>query len=171
MQQIERLQCKVLSGHIIWIFIVSRAIKTLTPLNLTKHYCRKCKNWSDYVIDTGPIHVRNRWLGSVTSVAWHMGGQGIGVRGVPGGTTTFDGVSFKWDRLEREDSEKVLGLCGMIGWTIFNGINCLLLYTRMYDTVWYTAVVCYILQNSHNYTFPVQFPFTYEWQWLYQSLG
>ncbi len=45
----------------------------LTPLNLTKHYCRKCKNWSkpDYVIDTGPIQVRNRWSGSVTSVAWH----------------------------------------------------------------------------------------------------
>ena len=33
------------------------------------------------------------WLG--------MGGQEIGVRGVPGsipgGTTTFDGVNFKWD--------------------------------------------------------------------------
>ncbi len=43
-----------------------------------------------------------------------MGVQGIGVRGVPGsipgGTTTFDDVSFEWDRLEREDSEKVLGL-------------------------------------------------------------
>ena len=37
-----------------------------------------------------------------------------GVRGVlgsiPGRTTTFDGVNFKLDRLEREDSEKVLGL-------------------------------------------------------------
>ncbi len=46
---------------------------TLTPLNFTKHYCRKCKNWSksDYVIDTGPIQVRNRWSGSVTGVAWH----------------------------------------------------------------------------------------------------
>ncbi len=41
-----------------------------------------------------------------------MGGQAIGVRGVlgsiPGGTRPFDGVSFNWDRLEREDSEKVL---------------------------------------------------------------
>ncbi len=53
--------------------------------------------------------------GRAESQAWlGMGGQGIGVRGVPGSilgeTTTFDGVSFKWDRLEREDSEKVLGL-------------------------------------------------------------
>ncbi len=43
-----------------------------------------------------------------------MGGQGIGMQGVPGsipgGTTTFNGISLKWDRLEREDSEKVLGL-------------------------------------------------------------
>ncbi len=46
---------------------------TLTPLNLTKHYCRKCKNWSksDYVLDTGPIQAWNRWPGSVTGVAWH----------------------------------------------------------------------------------------------------
>ncbi len=52
---------------------------------------------------------------SIASQAWlGMGGQGIGVLGVPGsipgGATTFDGVSFKWDRLEREDSQKVLGL-------------------------------------------------------------
>ena len=43
-----------------------------------------------------------------------MGGRGIGVQGVPGSnpgaTTPFDGVSFKWDSLEREDGEKVLGL-------------------------------------------------------------
>ncbi len=56
-----------------------------------------------------------KFRGRAASQAWlGMGGQGIGVRGVPGsnpgGTTTFDGVSFKWDRLEREDSEKVLGL-------------------------------------------------------------
>ncbi len=41
-----------------------------------------------------------------------MGGKGIGVRGlpgsIPGGTTTFDGVSLQW--LERKNSEKVLGL-------------------------------------------------------------
>ncbi len=30
---------------------------TLTPLNLTKHYCRKNWSKSDYIIDTGPIHV------------------------------------------------------------------------------------------------------------------
>ncbi len=55
--------------------------------------------------------------GRAASQSWlGMGGQGIGVRGVlgsiPGGTTTFDGVSFKWDRneLEMEDSEKVWGL-------------------------------------------------------------
>ncbi len=47
------------------------------------------------------------WLG--------IGGQGIGVQEVPGsitmGTTPFNGVSFKgYDRLEREDSKKVLGL-------------------------------------------------------------
>ncbi len=47
-----------------------------------------------------------------------MGGQGIGVRGVPGtileGTTTFDGVSFKWDRLEREDSVRVILTSGVL---------------------------------------------------------
>ncbi len=53
--------------------------------------------------------------GQAASQVWFgMGVQGIGVRGVPGsipgGTTTFDDVSFKWYRLEREDSEKVLGL-------------------------------------------------------------
>ncbi len=58
---------------------------------------------------------RYRIAGRAASQAWlGMGGQGIGVRGVPGSipweTTTFDGVSFKWDRLKREDSEKVLGL-------------------------------------------------------------
>ncbi len=56
-----------------------------------------------------------RIAGRAASQVWlGLGGQGIGVRGVPGsipgGTTTFDGVSFKWDKLEREDSEKVLGL-------------------------------------------------------------
>ncbi len=50
-------------------FMVS-CFLTLTPLNLTKHYCRICKK-ADYVIDTGTIHVRNRWPGSVTGVAWH----------------------------------------------------------------------------------------------------
>ncbi len=62
---------------------------------------------SDYVINTGPIHVQNRWPGSVTVVAWHGWSRdwcGRGVPGsIPGGTTPFDGVSFKRDRLERED--------------------------------------------------------------------
>ena len=49
------------------------------------------------------------------SQAWlGMDGQGIGVQGVqgsiPGGTTPFDGVSFKWERLESEDKKKVLRL-------------------------------------------------------------
>ncbi len=49
-----------------------------------------------------------RIAGRAASQLWlGMGGQGIDVRGVPGsitgGTTPFDGVSFKWDRLERED--------------------------------------------------------------------
>ncbi len=98
-----------------------------TPLNLTKHYCRKSKNWSNYVIDTGPIHVRKCWPGSVTGMAWHGWAMDRCTRG-PGinsrGTITFDGVSFKWDRLEREDSEKVLwfkrlnqdAYCGMLGY-------------------------------------------------------
>ena len=52
--------------------------------------------------------------GRATSQSWlGMGGQGIGVRGVlgpiPWGTTPFDSVTFKWDRLEREDREKLLG--------------------------------------------------------------
>ncbi len=53
--------------------ITSMLFTSLTPLNLTKRYCRKCKNWSksDYVINTGPMQVRNRWPGSVTGVAWH----------------------------------------------------------------------------------------------------
>ncbi len=58
-------------------------------------YYRKCKNWSksDYVIDTGSMHVYGI-AGRAASQAWlGMGGQGIGVRGVPGsipgGTTAF----------------------------------------------------------------------------------
>ncbi len=76
---------------------------TLTPLNLTKHYCRKCTNWckSDYVIDTGSIQVPNRWPGSLTGVAWHWWLRDWCARGSGGGINTFDGVSFKWDRLER----------------------------------------------------------------------
>ncbi len=41
-----------------------------------------------------------------------MGGQGTVVWGVPGSilekTPFFDGISIKWDRLQKEDSEKVL---------------------------------------------------------------
>ncbi len=42
-------------------------------MNVTKYYCRKCKNCSkpNFVIDTGPIHIRNCCLGSVTGLAWH----------------------------------------------------------------------------------------------------
>ena len=46
---------------------------TLSPLNLTKYYSRKCKNWpkSEYAINTRPIHVRNCCPGSITGVAWY----------------------------------------------------------------------------------------------------
>ena len=58
---------------------------------------------------------RHGIAGQAASQVWlDMGGQGVSVRGVPGsiprGTTTFDNVSFKRERLQREDSEKVLGL-------------------------------------------------------------
>ncbi len=48
-------------------------VLTLTGPRTRNYYQRKCKNRSksDYVIDTGPIQVRNRWPGSVTVVAWH----------------------------------------------------------------------------------------------------
>ena len=44
-----------------------------------------------------------------------------------GGTTTFDGVSFKWGRVEREDSEKVLGLTWLflVLWLKCCGLYCL----------------------------------------------
>ncbi len=90
--------------------------RTLTPLNLIKYYCRKCKNWSNHVIDTGPIYILNCCLGSVTGrwgLAWVVKGlvcewPWVQFCGKP--PLFFDGVSFKWDRLEREDSEQVLGL-------------------------------------------------------------
>ncbi len=63
------------------------------------------------------------------SQAWlGMGGQRFGVRGVtgliPGGNTPFWGVSFKWDTLQREDSEredceKVLGLTMRITYLLY----------------------------------------------------
>ena len=73
---------------------------TPTALNVTKYYCRKCKNWSksDYIIDTGPIHVRNCWPGSVTVVTWHGWSRDWCARGLgfdSGGTSPFGGVSFK----------------------------------------------------------------------------
>ncbi len=87
---------------------------TLTPLNVTKYYCGKCKKILTTTSTQGLYTYRiaawaasQPWLG--------MGGQGICVRevpgSIPGGITHFDGVSFKWDRLvERKDSEKVSGL-------------------------------------------------------------
>ena len=64
---------KHITFKIINLYFYEFDLLSLTPLNLTKHYCRKCKNWSksDYVIDAGPIQVRNRWPASVTGVAWH----------------------------------------------------------------------------------------------------
>ena len=85
---------------------------TLTPLNLTKHYYRNlCKNWSksDYVIDTGPIHVRNRWPGSVTGVVWHGWSRDWCARGP--GINSGENHHFSWCqfqmRIERDEGEKV----------------------------------------------------------------
>ena len=55
--------------------------RALTSLNLTKYYYRKCKTWSDYVIDTGPIHVYNSCPGVVTGVAWHGWSRDLCARG------------------------------------------------------------------------------------------
>ncbi len=58
-----------------------KTLLTRTPLNLTKHYCRKCKNWSKspttssiqglYTYGIAVRAASQVWLG--------MGGQGIGV--------------------------------------------------------------------------------------------
>ncbi len=68
-----RHPCYIYANSIFLLPNIKHNSLALTPLNLSKHYCRKCKNWSksDYVIDTGPIQVQNRWPGSVTGVAWH----------------------------------------------------------------------------------------------------
>ncbi len=36
-----------------------------------------------------------------------------------GGTTLFDGVNLKWDRLQRDDSKKVLGLFNSMQYVVF----------------------------------------------------
>ncbi len=88
-----------------WQIIVYKCIKLVYPLahwisqNTTSGNVKK----SDCVIDTGPIHVQNWCPGSVTR-HWCVRGPRFN-SGL--GTTCFDGVSYKWDRLEREDSKKV----------------------------------------------------------------
>ncbi len=58
---------------------------TLTPLNLTKHYCRKWKNWSSPTTSSIQGLYTFGITGHLASQAWlGMRGQGIGVRGVLG---------------------------------------------------------------------------------------
>ncbi len=78
-----------------------------------------------HVIDTLPTHVRNCCPGSVTGVVWHgwsrdwcARGAGIDSRG----TTNF---VFQL-RLEREDSEKMLG----IGSIETDSADMVIVYTR-----------------------------------------
>ena len=63
---VYKSQLSAAVSHTQWWRIIGL---TLTSLNLTKHYCSKCKNWSkiEYVINTGSIHVRNCCPGSVTT--------------------------------------------------------------------------------------------------------
>ncbi len=68
---VYKSQLSAAVSHTQWWRIIGL---TLTSLNLTKHYCSKCKNWSkiEYVINTGSIHVRNSCPGSVTTgMAWN----------------------------------------------------------------------------------------------------
>ncbi len=69
---------------------------------------------SEYIITTGLIHVQKCCPGSVTGVAWYGWARNWYKRGPgfdsAGNRAPFWGVSFKWDRLEREYSDKVLGL-------------------------------------------------------------
>ena len=88
------IQCFIIDCIFSFLFFISvwlaYLILTLTPLNFTKYYCRKCKNWSEtaFVNDTQSIHIRKCCQGSVTGLACY-GWVTLG------GTTPVDGVSFK----------------------------------------------------------------------------